>query len=39
MQPAELTISHLLNSEQYIISLYQRNYTWVENEINQLLQD
>lgn len=39
MQPTELTISQLLNSEQYIIPLYQRNYAWGEIEINQLLQD
>lgn len=39
MKPTELTIFELLNSEQYIIPLYQRNYAWGEIEINQLLQD
>lgn len=36
----ELTITQLLNGEdKYVIPIYQRNYAWEENEIEQLLQD
>ena len=36
---AELTILKLFTSGQYIIPMYQRNYTWGKVEIEQLLQD
>lgn len=35
----ELNIFQLLAENQYIIPLYQRNYTWGKIEITQLLQD
>lgn len=37
--PAELTVSDLFTSGQYIIPMYQRNYAWGKVEIEQLLQD
>lgn len=40
--PEELTINKLLNNNdnsKYIIPIYQRNYSWEEKEIEQLLQD
>ena len=39
VNPAELTVSKLFASEQYIIPMYQRNYAWGKVEIEQLLQD
>jgi Uncharacterized conserved protein len=41
MDPITLTISELLNPKEgtYIIPLYQRNYAWGRDEINQLLED
>lgn len=34
-----LNVSDLLNSSKYIIPLYQRNFAWEANEIEQLLRD
>jgi len=35
----ELNISNFLKRNKYIIPIYQRNYAWGEEEIQQLLQD
>ncbi|MFA9212401.1 MAG: DUF262 domain-containing protein [Candidatus Methylacidiphilales bacterium] len=34
-----LSISNLLNENNYIIPIYQRNYAWDKTEITQLIQD
>lgn len=38
-QPETLTIYNLLNNNQYIVPIYQRNYAWTNAEIKQLLYD
>lgn len=35
----ELTIKELLNSNEYRIPIYQRNYAWGLGETTQLIQD
>jgi uncharacterized protein with ParB-like and HNH nuclease domain len=38
-KPKELTIKALLSNDKYIVPIYQRNYSWKEGQIMQLLQD
>ena len=37
-QPEILTVEELFSS-QYVVPLYQRNFSWGEEEIKRLLQD
>lgn len=33
------TIKEILNTDSYVIPMYQRNYAWADQEINQLIDD
>lgn len=37
--PKLMTIKEILNNENYVIPIYQRNYAWADEEINQLIED
>lgn len=37
--PVEYNIRELFTNNEYIIPIYQRNYAWGEQQINQLIQD
>ncbi|WP_153055883.1 DUF262 domain-containing protein, partial [Streptococcus suis] len=36
---ATLTVTKLLTEDEYIVPLYQRNFSWTYDEIEQLLID
>ena len=38
-EPRTLTVAELFQNDSYHIPIYQRNYAWSEQEIEQLLQD
>lgn len=38
-KPIILSVAEIFEKEEYSIPIYQRNYTWKEIEINQLLED
>lgn len=37
--PKLMTIKEILSNENYVIPIYQRNYAWADEEINQLIED
>ena len=37
--PTQLSVRHLLEDDDYLIPMYQRNYAWGEGEIRQLIRD
>lgn len=39
VQPQKLNIENIFKDTQYIIPIYQRNYAWTKDEIEQLLND
>lgn len=39
IQPQKLNIRNIFKDTQYIIPIYQRNYAWTKDEIDQLLND
>jgi len=39
LKPDEFSVADLFGSGQYIIPIYQRNYAWGKEEVEQLLQD
>lgn len=38
-KPIELSVKDIFEIDNYIIPLYQRNYSWSETEVTQLIQD
>ena len=38
-EPKFYTIEEILNTDSYVIPMYQRNYAWADQEINQLIDD
>ena len=39
VQPVNLCVEKLFTNGEYVIPIYQRNYSWTEKEIEQLLED
>ena len=39
VQPQECSIENIFLEHEYIIPIYQRNYAWSKEEIEQLLDD
>lgn len=38
-KPQQLNIRQLLEKDEYVIPIYQRNYAWTNSQISQLIQD
>ena len=39
IQPDELNVDNVFENVNYVIPIYQRNYAWRKDEIEQLLMD
>lgn len=39
VQPLEFNIENVFKDTEYVVPIYQRNYAWTKNEIEQLLND
>ena len=39
VQPEEYSLVNIFRGTEYIVPIYQRNYAWESDEIEQLLED
>lgn len=39
IQPKEFSVKNIFNDMEYVVPIYQRNYAWTKDEIEQLLND
>lgn len=39
VQPQEFCVENVFNGTEYVVPIYQRNYSWTKDEIEQLLND
>ncbi len=39
VQPQEFCVENIFKGTEYVVPIYQRNYSWTKDEIEQLLND